>query len=100
MIRRPPRSTLFPYTTLFRVMVHERQQQRHRLRAPREPDELGGGGGDRRVRVRQVPLQRLERPVGRLADGCAVGRSQLDGRGDERGELRPPYPAAIDPEST
>src|SRR3712207_7062867 len=25
MIRRPPRSTLFPYTTLFRSLVHERQ---------------------------------------------------------------------------
>src|SRR3712207_7486643 len=25
MIRRPPRSTLFPYTTLFRSQVHERE---------------------------------------------------------------------------
>src|SRR3712207_9344624 len=30
MIRRPPRSTLFPYTTLFRSVVH--QQSRHNLR--------------------------------------------------------------------
>src|SRR5256885_12924494 len=33
MIRRPPRSTLFPYTTLFRSVLHEvhlaRQQRRH-----------------------------------------------------------------------
>src|SRR5687767_15339425 len=29
MIRRPPRSTLFPYTTLFRsLIVHARQNQR------------------------------------------------------------------------
>src|SRR3712207_7835591 len=27
MIRRPPRSTLFPYTTLFRSHVHEDRQQ-------------------------------------------------------------------------
>src|SRR3712207_8620324 len=27
MIRRPPRSTLFPYTTLFRSRVHRRGQQ-------------------------------------------------------------------------
>src|SRR3712207_8441982 len=27
MIRRPPRSTLFPYTTLFRSRVPEREQQ-------------------------------------------------------------------------
>src|SRR5687768_18071869 len=29
MIRRPPRSTLFPYTTLFRSSVHVRQCERH-----------------------------------------------------------------------
>src|SRR5256885_5005163 len=28
MIRRPPRSTLFPYTTLFRSRVHPRNQVR------------------------------------------------------------------------
>src|SRR2546430_10173448 len=27
MIRRPPRSTLFPYTTLFRSLVHEFRQR-------------------------------------------------------------------------
>src|SRR3712207_8738764 len=34
MIRRPPRSTLFPYTTLFRSRLHpavEQRQQRQRL---------------------------------------------------------------------
>src|SRR5260370_15391180 len=29
MIRRPPRSTLFPYTTLFRSNREQRQQQQH-----------------------------------------------------------------------
>src|SRR5258706_5614675 len=34
MIRRPPRSTLFPYTTLFRSPVDERQQKwRSKLRS-------------------------------------------------------------------
>src|SRR5256885_10017020 len=28
MIRRPPRSTLFPYTTLFRSRAHERRERR------------------------------------------------------------------------
>src|SRR2546426_9129898 len=46
MIRRPPRSTLFPYTTLFRSLVgdlrslrrqHRRQRQRHR-----QPEKLTG----------------------------------------------------------
>src|ERR1035441_10803086 len=31
MIRRPPRSTLFPYTTLFRSAHHQRHLARHRL---------------------------------------------------------------------
>src|ERR1051326_9255891 len=34
MIRRPPRSTLFPYTTLFRP-IHARPARRKRARAPR-----------------------------------------------------------------
>src|SRR3712207_8999931 len=29
MIRRPPRSTLFPYTTLFRSLADEDQQRQH-----------------------------------------------------------------------
>src|SRR3712207_7989072 len=40
MIRRPPRSTLFPYTTLFRsVDRHDvrMRQERRRLRLAREP---------------------------------------------------------------
>src|SRR2546429_4243731 len=43
MIRRPPRSTLFPYTTLFRSVhdrtAHHRHRSRHQLlaRAPSVP---------------------------------------------------------------
>src|SRR5688572_32438833 len=55
MIRRPPRSTLFPYTTLFRsrlALVGRRSRQRQRLPAPRRrPDlhpELRRGAGDRK----------------------------------------------------
>src|SRR5258705_3867605 len=32
MIRRPPRSTLFPYTTLFRSIVRQRLRERPRAR--------------------------------------------------------------------
>src|SRR5437870_8898203 len=35
MIRRPPRSTLFPYTTLFRSGEH--RDEHHVRRAPRQP---------------------------------------------------------------
>src|SRR3712207_8361799 len=38
MIRRPPRSTLFPYTTLFRSTEHE---QRRRQRGGQLRDETG-----------------------------------------------------------
>src|SRR5690349_22319961 len=48
MIRRPPRSTLFPYTTLFRSHAEVEQdvaegvaQQAHGLRDQRRVDEVG-----------------------------------------------------------
>src|SRR3712207_7728025 len=44
MIRRPPRSTLFPYTTLFRSPVDEAAAHRHRR-------AVGGGGEGHRVAV-------------------------------------------------
>src|SRR2546426_11901279 len=37
MIRRPPRSTLFPYTTLFRSLFFDRQVEAARQRAHRPP---------------------------------------------------------------
>src|SRR2546427_6160616 len=54
MIRRPPRSTLFPYTTLFRS--DEVRQGRHHerpCREPRRPDDVHPG-------VQSAPLQRQE----------------------------------------
>src|SRR5256885_8709747 len=60
MIRRPPRSTLFPYTTLFRSTPEHRRGDRG-LRAPdfREPGRQGRNGyrrrppGDHRDRLRR-----------------------------------------------
>src|SRR5256885_11868010 len=48
MIRRPPRSTLFPYTTLFRSPGHLRQEMPPKEKAPpgggaREPALDGSG---------------------------------------------------------
>src|SRR2546430_12421140 len=45
MIRRPPRSTLFPYTTLFRSRddVAEHRHQRSKLGAPDRGDRDAGG---------------------------------------------------------
>src|SRR2546422_7686793 len=45
MIRRPPRSTLFPYTTLFRSLADAPEQRQHRARPPDavQPDDVGAG---------------------------------------------------------
>src|SRR3712207_7338904 len=61
MIRRPPRSTLFPYTTLFRSVDGH------------APDPLPGG----------VAALAQRRPVGRAVDdlvGAALARGDLAGR--------------------
>src|SRR2546422_3121731 len=49
MIRRPPRSTLFPYTTLFRSRVRARLESRLRLghRVLHLARRAGGDGGAR-----------------------------------------------------
>src|SRR2546422_7819836 len=51
MIRRPPRSTLFPYTTLFRSPAHDANDfeigQRHGLEAPLIMREDGTMGEER-----------------------------------------------------
>src|SRR5256885_11652194 len=46
MIRRPPRSTLFPYTTLFRSVAYDRKERTRR--------ECGHGGESR-----ALPIQTL-----------------------------------------
>src|SRR5256885_7643848 len=48
MIRRPPRSTLFPYTTLFR------SRKTHYDMAENDPDSLKGPGG---LTLRQIHEQ-------------------------------------------
>src|SRR5216684_6932290 len=50
MIRRPPRSTLFPYTTLFRSPAGLRRPPAARPRRHRE-----GGGDERGMAFRSVP---------------------------------------------
>src|SRR2546426_6716224 len=50
MIRRPPRSTLFPYTTLFRSLLIHSHLNDGRLMASRQPKE-GIGHADPIVKV-------------------------------------------------
>src|SRR3712207_7429821 len=76
MIRRPPRSTLFPYTTLFRSLSGERE-------LPDEPLELLG-------RARQLLRRRrdlLRRGAGLLRRGRDLlgrGRGLLGHRRDRK----------------
>src|SRR5258708_28872515 len=71
MIRRPPRSTLFPYTTLFRSRF---SRPEHRLR-DRISRQRGGAGGERR---RSVVASRLESAGqrGEIFAGSSHGRSR------------------------
>src|SRR5258705_9479350 len=65
MIRRPPRSTLFPYTTLFR-------SERNVLREDRKPRQLfrpGNLPGERQRAARRVAIANRRRRCGsRLHD--------------------------------
>src|SRR3712207_8806368 len=69
MIRRPPRSTLFPYTTLFRSPLR-RRRGRLRVRARRQPAgrELASGHADLRCALGQARGHALEGDVDTRAD--------------------------------
>src|SRR5256885_7979127 len=60
MIRRPPRSTLFPYTTLFRSELHENELPRYKRQ--------GSGRGSKHDLERSgvQPMDRLDRKSTRL----------------------------------
>src|SRR2546427_8443829 len=75
MIRRPPRSTLFPYTTLFRSLVKLDDLTNdlltgERLRVRMRPD-VCVGGGEKRARA-DVNDQAALRPL----DHAAADRSE------------------------
>src|SRR2546430_4491087 len=112
MIRRPPRSTLFPYTTLFRSEPARVEHQQHLL-APLglvlSRDDLAALGGRLPIDVAQVVArhpfaQRFEQPtLAELADrrhALLAPRGPGDRRpqphGDER-RVHPPRPPLLDP---
>src|SRR3989441_6717966 len=67
MIRRPPRSTLFPYTTLFRSRRPGRAPARHR----EDRRTRGGAAQARRARRHRVGAD-AEAPAHRRPDRLAV----------------------------
>src|SRR5947208_15108711 len=118
MIRRPPRSTLFPYTTLFRSPGSEDRDQgagrsvATRDRRPGRPPPKGGGMATERLSMRQTreilrqkwSLGRTHREVAqslRISTG-AVGTTVLRARAAgldwaqvDRAQRRPPARAGL-----
>src|SRR2546426_3867625 len=71
MIRRPPRSTLFPYTTLFRSRAHRRRpdaDRRHVVadRDGNDPDHAAAGHYDDEARLGDEAVPRRDRKSTRL----------------------------------
>src|SRR5258708_19546931 len=99
MIRRPPRSTLFPYTTLFRSHIAEHGDAREAARAGDrvergETSRRAGGRGVMRVVEHDQATLALQpaqtaRQWGKAADGLAP-RPGSDPQRLPAGEPRPP----------
>src|SRR2546423_6626361 len=90
MIRRPPRSTLFPYTTLFRSPLRPPFPRRERL-GPRRPPGLRRGGvrlRHRRHLVRRAPDRGAavdrDRALPHGACAALAARADRDARRDAR----------------
>src|SRR5256885_9616186 len=88
MIRRPPRSTLFPYTTLFRSVVEARRDVvGSDVRAPAlEAGALGAGAHDTAVEER---ARRLAQSAVRAAGAAGLQASRPQHR-SRRALLAPP----------
>src|SRR5438874_11342004 len=92
MIRRPQRSTLFPYTTLFRSEREQRElllEERARIHDEKRQDERGGRSdrGERIATPRrssdgEMPEQRRKREDGELLERHRPAKDQC--RGEER----------------
>src|SRR3712207_6925994 len=80
MIRRPPRSTLFPYTTLFRSLLEMLIERVDRLALVAElaVERLGRQAGAAQLRGHRQPqlLELLVRPLERLAQ-AEIGRAHV-----------------------
>src|SRR2546430_8734781 len=71
MIRRPPRSTLFPYTTLFRSSDPIRARRQHRC-DQRDPAQFR-----REERCEARTFQRARRPLDRKSTRLNSSHSQI-----------------------
>src|SRR5260370_33815272 len=92
MIRRPPRSTLFPYTTLFRSVIGGEPPGE---RGPRHPRRLAAGNPELGLKVGPVGHERevevhASRPLHTLTTGSCVERA-------DRPDVRPVEQVMLDP---
>src|SRR5256885_3182093 len=88
MIRRPPRSTLFPYTTLFRSSMHHRQATTAVVTG--KPIELGGSRGRREATGRGVMIC-CDKALAKLGMKKEGTRVVIQGRSEEHtSELQSP----------
>src|SRR2546422_10311473 len=89
MIRRPPRSTLFPYTTLFRRLRHEPPEKGDGRGAfaedPGERDEAQDGEPACRLRLRHAPLDVAPESLRVPAHPPTVPGEEADGGEDDGG---------------
>src|SRR5713101_8479116 len=92
MIRRPPRSTLFPYTTLFRSSAAAHAVVDERLQAGREALRLALPVADDRSRTDDESGPVVARPslgeqqaegLDRLAEAHVVGQARAEAPGPE-----------------
>src|SRR5258708_12301292 len=75
MIRRPPRSTLFPYTTLFRSRRDQHRKRVSGLACPHADADLRQSGGDQHLF--QLVIAESEEAVAELKKMLiAAGRSE------------------------
>src|SRR3989475_12877398 len=100
MIRRPPRSTLFPYTTLFRSLLHReprlhgRQDDTRRRRAEHRP--RGRRARRRGATDRSVGGARRHRARPTQADRVRLGRRAAVRRAPARRRLLGAHPLALE----
>src|SRR5688572_31606325 len=77
MIRRPPRSTLFPYTTLFRSVVEQRVRRRHEFRRAAAGVRRAVGEGVDAPRLARIRLELLVAVVDRKSTRLNSSHSQI-----------------------
>src|SRR2546429_9494220 len=93
MIRRPPRSTLFPYTTLFRSQEHARMRRVGKIEFTRHAVESTcnhGGQPERAVRLfigeREDIIERAQQS-GRVSNVLEFVQEMMDMPGDAAGRI-------------